>query len=364
MTETETKTADGDSQLSDLDTKIIQQLEYYFSDSNLYRDKFLQSQIAKDDGWVEVSTLLTFKRLAALSEDSKVIVDAIEKSDEGLVQVSEDRTKLRRHPERPLPEQNEEVRKEIISRTAYCKGFPLDSTMNDLIEFFSQYEKVTNIVMRKYLDKPTKEYKFKGSVFATFVTKEQCEAFITKEGVEYKEAALVRKWQSIYNEEKKVERDTKNKKKQKDQKPPEEPIKLPKNATIHLDGLGSEITREVIREEFVKPLGDLQIAFIDFEKGNTSAYIRFSTENAAKEFVANITDNKIKIKEDEATVRILEGEEEDKFLQQQVENIKKRREMQNDKYKKNQRGGFKGNNRNRFNRKRKANDDDGPPAKK
>lgn len=366
MTEVEKKPTNEESKTTELDEKIIRQLEYYFSDSNLYRDKFLQSLIGKDEGWVEVTTLLTFKRLAALSEDHTVIVNAIEKSDEGLIEISEDRKKLRRHPERPLPEQNEEVRKEIISRTAYCKGFPLDSTMGDLIEFFNQFEKVTNIVMRKYLDKPTKEYKFKGSVFATFTTKEQCEAFITKEGLEYKEAALIRKWQSNYIEDKKLERDAKSKKKQKDQKEPEEEIKLPKNATIHLDGIDPETTREIIRESLNDQIGELQISFIDFDKGNTAGYIRFATENAAEDFLAKVSDNgKVKIKDQNIPVRVLQNEEEENYLKAQIENIKKRREVQNQKYK-HQKGGYKGN-KNRFNRKRKANnddDDDEPQAKK
>lgn len=88
---------------------IIRQLEYYFGDANLAKDKFMKDQISKDEGWVPLDVLLTFKRLKSLSDDKKVIVDAISKSEEGLVEVSEDREKLRRHPERPLPEMNEEV---------------------------------------------------------------------------------------------------------------------------------------------------------------------------------------------------------------------------------------------------------------
>lgn len=35
-----------------LDKDIIDQIEYYFGDSNLFRDKFLQSETTKNDGWV------------------------------------------------------------------------------------------------------------------------------------------------------------------------------------------------------------------------------------------------------------------------------------------------------------------------
>ena len=165
----------------DNDSKIIRQVEYYFGDANLNRDKFLLEQIGKDEeGWVPISVLLTFKRLAALSTDSNIIADALMKSDSGLLEISEDKLKIRRHPEKPIPEHNEERRKEIMSRTAYVKGFPLNSDIDTLLKYFADFEKVGHVNMRKYLDKPTKTYKFKGSVFVTFETKEQAEKFIEK----------------------------------------------------------------------------------------------------------------------------------------------------------------------------------------
>lgn len=174
----------GDMQLTRQERAIIRQVEYYFSDANLRRDKFLLEQISKDEeGWVPLSVLLTFKRLSSLSTDPNMIVDCLIKSDEGLLEISEDKEKLRRHPERPIPEHNEEQRKEVQSRTAYAKGFPLETTMSELIDFFAPYEKVLHITMRKYLDKPSKTYKFKGSVFVTFAKQGQAQEFIDKDKV-------------------------------------------------------------------------------------------------------------------------------------------------------------------------------------
>ena len=39
-----------DNQPSALEQDIIRQVEYYFGDANLARDKFLQEQIGKDEG--------------------------------------------------------------------------------------------------------------------------------------------------------------------------------------------------------------------------------------------------------------------------------------------------------------------------
>lgn len=102
---------------SDLEKKIIRQIEYYFGDINLPRDKFLQEKIKEDEGWIGLDVLLSFKRLAGLSTDEKVIADAVEKSEEKLVVISEDRKKLRRNPEKPLPEFNDDRKKELSSRT-------------------------------------------------------------------------------------------------------------------------------------------------------------------------------------------------------------------------------------------------------
>ena len=41
--------------ISDLESKIIRQIEYYFGDYNISRDKFLQEEIKKDEGWIALS---------------------------------------------------------------------------------------------------------------------------------------------------------------------------------------------------------------------------------------------------------------------------------------------------------------------
>ncbi|XP_055371436.1 la protein homolog [Condylostylus longicornis] len=355
---------------SKLEADIIRQIEYYFGDANLQRDKFLLEQISKtEEGWVPFSVLLTFKRLASLSTDVEEIVNAIMKSDEGLLEVSDDKTKVRRHPERPIPEYNEERRKEIHSRTAYVKGFPLDSEMSDLIDYFNPYEKVVNITMRKYLDKPTKSYKFKGSVFVTFAKKEQCEEFINKEKVQFNERDLIRKWQEKYVEEKREEIKSKKLKKGNKKEEDENKIQLPKGALIHFDGVTDEtLKREKIKEN-LEELG-AQIAFIEYNKGDKSGYIRLAVEDSAKLILDKIENNKLKLKgtEVELTLKLVEGDEEKEILKKAVESMQSRR----NNTRQHSKGGF--NKGGGHNRKRKQNrrdnqtddiegDDGEPPAK-
>ncbi|XP_058058381.1 la protein homolog [Anopheles bellator] len=387
MTESETKTtgeevpAKSDPvEFSPNEAAIIRQLEYYFGDANLLKDKFLKEQIKLDDGWVPLDVLLTFKRLKALSEDKKVIADAIEKSTEGLVEVSEDREKLRRHPERPIPELDEETRKELYTRTVYVKGFaPQDGTnMNELVEFFQPYEKVTNIVMRKYHDKPTKKYLFKGSVFVTFVSTEQCEKFLAIDKLTYKGKELIRKMQNDYFVAKQAENKERAEKIEQRKRKKEEAqtlatAHLPTGASVFLEGLGSETSRETSREtikEAIKKVDDtLEFAFVDFKIGDKSGYVRFNQEGAGKRFVEKLTDKKIKIDDADVTVELLVDEKEAEYLKKVVQDQQARRKGGNAKGKGGR--GHRGNNHKNFGgqkRKREDGEEDKtgnePPVKK
>ncbi|XP_055310041.1 la protein homolog [Sitodiplosis mosellana] len=318
-----------------LEQDIIDQVEYYFGDANLFRDKFLQAETAKNEGWVPITTLTTFKRLASLSTDVKVIVDALDKSDSGLLEISEDRQSIRRHPERPLPEKNEETRKEIQSRTAYVKGFPKELEMPDFIEFFKDYPKVSHVVIRKYLDKPTKTYKSKGSVFVTFSTRDQCAAFLTQD-IKHKDTDLITKWQSDYYAGKKTERQEQKKEKNAKLEPE---IELAKGAVLLITEIKPDTTRDVIKGKIESLEGD--VAFVEFKTGEERAYVRLSNENGAKDLLAKLDGGKLKLGENESPVSVLEGEDEEKYLADCVEKMKLRRKA--------------GNRNNKFgSRKRKA----------
>ena len=63
-----------------LQSKIVRQVEHYFGDYNLPRDKFLKETIQSDEGWVSMDVMMKFQRLAGLSEDPQVTLylDSIE----------------------------------------------------------------------------------------------------------------------------------------------------------------------------------------------------------------------------------------------------------------------------------------------
>lgn len=341
--------ATTDAPLTEAESDIIRQVHYYFGDANLARDKFLAGETRKSDGWVTLTVLLTFKRLAQLSNDADTIVSALLRSGDDLLQISADRLSVRRNPARPLPEQNEQTRQQTIARTAYVKGFPLETEMSALIKFFDAYANVSNVIMRRYQDKPTKEFKFKGSVFVAFATKEDCAAFLALESLEYEGKPLERQWESDYYQAKKTERSTDKKKAKKEE---ENKIELPKGAVIHLDGLSAETTRETIKAA-LQELG-AEVAYIDYTKGDKAGHVRLTTENSAAPVFAKFADAKLALDGIEAAGRVLDGEEEVEFLAKVVENMKTRRNQGNSRFKGGRGGGGGGGNRFGNNRKRRA----------
>ncbi|XP_053667165.1 la protein homolog [Anopheles marshallii] len=372
--EVEQEGNDENASLTTTEAAIIRQLEYYFGDANLAKDKFMKDQITKDDGWVPMDVLLTFKRLKSISDDKKAIVDAIAKSDEGLIEISEDREKLRRHPERPLPEMNEERRQELFARTVYVKGFaPQDgTTMNELVEFFQPYEKVNNILMRKYLDKPTKKYLFKGSLFVSFADKEYCEKFLAKGPIKYKGKELICMMQNDYYHSKRAElkqraEKIEERRRKKQDANNELLAQLPTGACVFMDGFGEETTRESIKETIRGIDETLEFAYIDFKKGDKSGYVRFTKQNAGKQFLDKLTDKKLTVDKAEVTAELLVDEKETAYLAKIVEEQAKWKSNAKNKGRGN-RGNNNRNNHHHGGHKRKrdnnADGDDGEPTVK
>ncbi|KAF6025506.1 La [Bugula neritina] len=56
--------------------------------ANLDKDKFMNEEIKKNEGWILLTTLLTFNRLKAMSEDAKFITAALRKSTNDLLEGS------------------------------------------------------------------------------------------------------------------------------------------------------------------------------------------------------------------------------------------------------------------------------------
>lgn len=319
-TKTESTTDDTkpeSTEPTELEQKIIRQVEYYFGDINLARDKFLHQQIKEDDGWVSLEVLTTFNRLKQLSEDKNVIAEALKKSKSGLLQVDKENTKIRRDPSKPLPEYNKERKDDLKSRTIYARNIPRETGLDEVEAFFTKYGSVEHITMRKDDDK-----KFKGSVFVLFVDQSSVEKFLKEEGTKFpkSEVDLIKVTKEDYwrskTEEKKKQREEELKEKEETMKRKEEEEeedfkkKMTKGAILVLDGVPKDVRRDAIKEQF-KNYGTC--SWVDLDEEKAEARLRFDQEGSASEVLEKAKEEgggSVKVEDTEVKARVLEGEEE------------------------------------------------------
>jgi len=380
MTETDTTTKNGGGAAADkaekaggdINAEVLRQMDYYFGDFNLPKDKFLKNAIEEaKDGWISLDVMLKFQRLASITSDKDVIMKAIKDSD--ILETNEEKQEVRRKPSLgPIPEWNDDTKKENIAKSVYCKGFEKEkTTLDDLLKFFHQYEGVVHVVRRTY-GKDNERF-FKGSTFVTFKDKESAQKFLDVEEVKSPEGeVLMRKWQQEYFDEKDAEYKEKSKARQDKKKQNKqakevleakeeeaegkkggEELELPTGTILVLEGFkNADTKREDIKDSLkngyeVKPE---DIAFVYFNKGESEAKLRFSKENAAADAAKKINDSlkegeKLKIKEDEIEVKALEGQEEKDFLEKCKQDIAQQKEKARRGHKRHGgRGGFRGGN--------------------
>merc|ERR1711953_1205426 len=351
-----------------LDKDIIKKVAYYFGDFNLPRDKFLQEKLKENsEGWIDIDTMLKFQRLSKLSSDGDFILKTLSTSNEDLIEVNLEGKKIRRNPNVPLPEKEDDEAKKI--KTVYCKGFEKEnSSLDDLLTSFNQYENVIHVNRRTWQDRKDSTRHFKGSVFVTFKDKVSAEAFMALESVKNPEGEeLIRKWQADYFDEKQKEFEEKKAKKSSEKKAKakmveeqakleeEEAHNLPKGAVLFMNGFTPDTMREdikkILNEKF--DVANDAIAFVDFEKGQTSGYVRFTEAEAAKTLADKMNeklsgDEKLQVKEKDIDFRVLEDEEEDTYLDKAHADMKLRKEKNKGHKRRHGGGGGRGGGRGGF----------------
>ncbi|KAJ3035028.1 hypothetical protein HK097_004317, partial [Rhizophlyctis rosea] len=147
-----------DDSVKQMQGKILKQVEFYFSDVNLPKDKFLLNAVqTTPGGWVSISTLTTFNRLKAITTDASIIASALRQSPE-MLEVDAEGAKVRRRTQiKPMGR--------VSDKSVYVKGFPVDlpNALDEVESFFAAFGPVQYVKVRRDAEK-----KFKGSVFVEF----------------------------------------------------------------------------------------------------------------------------------------------------------------------------------------------------
>ena len=127
-----------------------------------------------------------------------------------------------------------------------------------------------------------------------------------------------------------------------------ENVELPLGSVLQLEGFkeNGDTKREDIKKKLIEDfqMEATSVAFVYYNKGETSAKLRFQHENAAKTLVGvmneKLGDKKFTVKDTEIHFKVLEGEEESDFLQQCKKDIAERKLQGKKSHKR--RGGFSG----------------------
>ncbi|KAL5703470.1 hypothetical protein ACHQM5_028558 [Ranunculus cassubicifolius] len=115
----------------DARNKILNQVEYYFSDVNLATTDHLIKFITKDpDGYVPISVVASFKKIKALVASPQQLATLLRKSSK--LAVSDDGKKVKRQI--PLTEPDME---ELQSRIVLAENLPEDHSYQNLMRVFS-----------------------------------------------------------------------------------------------------------------------------------------------------------------------------------------------------------------------------------
>ncbi|XP_053715911.1 la-related protein 7 [Synchiropus splendidus] len=146
---------------------VKKQVEFWFGDVNLHKDRFMRQLIEDSgDGYVDLSVLASFNRMKKLTSDTKLIARALKNS--SVVEVNLEGNKVRR--QFPIGEKPEDV----DSRTVYVELLPRDVNHSWMERVFTKCGNVVYISIPRYRSTGDP----KGFAFVEFETVEQAQKAI------------------------------------------------------------------------------------------------------------------------------------------------------------------------------------------
>ncbi|XP_065084503.1 uncharacterized protein Achl [Ochlerotatus camptorhynchus] len=124
----------------DMCEKIVEQVEFYFSNDNILKDAFLLKHVRRNkEGFVSLKLVSSFKRVRQLTKDWRVVGDAIKRKSVK-IELNDLGTKIRRLEALPVYDET------TPSRTVVATGLPYDKyTVEKVSELFSKCGEISLI---------------------------------------------------------------------------------------------------------------------------------------------------------------------------------------------------------------------------
>ncbi|RMX64953.1 hypothetical protein KXD40_005374 [Peronospora effusa] len=161
--------------------RLQRQLEFYLSESNLRRDKFLQ-QAMDEQGFVPVHVLLSFNKLKMLKATERMILDEAEKS--SAIRVDRPRSCIAAKVV-PAGDQSDDA----DARTIYIDSFSATDDHDSLRRVFAKFGKVNLVSLPRF----PQSKKFKGFGFVEFSDQHIADAVVSSSDVNLKGVRVMSK---------------------------------------------------------------------------------------------------------------------------------------------------------------------------
>ncbi len=131
--------AEGTLVDSDLQERVVKQVEWYFSDENLLKDSFLMKHINRNkQGYVSLKLVASLRKVKTLSKDWKFVLESLKQSD--ILALNEEETKIRRLS--PAPQ----VNFSHIAKTLLITNYPdQEPNLTDIEERFGKYGELVQV---------------------------------------------------------------------------------------------------------------------------------------------------------------------------------------------------------------------------
>lgn len=334
------------AELSDVQVKVLRQVEYYFSDDSFPFDEYLKGK-CDADGYVKLEVVMAFAKMKSYTTDVEVVKGALAQSD--AVVVHEDGTSLKRLY--PTPDVDPEK-----AQTVHVAGFSTMPTAEpmerNIAESMKKYGKVAKVRALRNLAQDSRM--LDGSAFVTFKEAKSVAAAVACTGAVIGGRKIVIHSLDDWFQRQSKKRDAMKKKKEQKEEDKKngvvrscnterKPQEVVLGCVLKFDALDTcteDCSREALRAAC--EVDDIKVRYVEFERGQATGFVRLDGAKAKELYDKLATDGKTKLAGADVPVSVLEGDDEQSYWARAAESAKAAR----GKRKGGGRGGFRKKQRN------------------